>query len=120
MKKPKAIAILFSSALLILCMLAPMEAIAEYRAYQYLVFDKVTPNGAQPRGLITSTLDPRTYIAYNGGNGLVNVDLLRTWICPGHTGKKTICESPYGALPQIEDDQGRESSSLKLLEETLP
>ena len=72
---------------------------AEYRAYQYLVMNKVGPQDRSMASVVVSTLDPVTYISYNGGNGLVGVDLLRTWICPGYTGRKGICESPYSQLP---------------------
>lgn len=50
--------------------------------------------------MVTSTLDPVSYTAYNGGNSMLSVDLLRTWICPGYTGgSKATCDSPYGKLP---------------------
>lgn len=57
---------------------------------------KDSPNGH----LVTSTLDPVSYIAYNGGQELLAVDLLRTWICPGYTGgAKQTCKSPYEKIP---------------------
>ena len=57
---------------------------------------KDSPNGH----LVTSTLDPVSYIAYNGGQSLLAVDLLRTWICPGYTGEALqTCDSPYGKVP---------------------
>lgn len=69
----------------------------EYRAYQYIVksndpYAVATKARAQ---YIVSTLNPQMYKAYHGGPFLT-VDLLRTWICPGYTGKgQKICDHPY-------------------------
>lgn len=83
-----------------LALLISSSSLAEYRAYQYVVVNKI-PIVDQPKTtVITSTLDPQSYVAYHGGYGLVGVDLLRTWICPGYTGKREICPSPYASLPQ--------------------
>lgn len=83
-----------------LLFLSSLPAFGEYRAYQYAVVNKVVFSGQPKTALVTTTLDPRTYIAYHGGSGLVNVDLLRTWICPGHTGKRPVCPSPYARLSE--------------------
>ena len=70
---------------------------AEYRAYQYMVksndaYAVATKADAQ---YIVSTLNPQMFKSYHGGS-LVNVDLMRTWICPGYTGKHLpVCEHPY-------------------------
>jgi hypothetical protein len=70
---------------------------AEYRAYQYLVktndpYAVATKAKAQ---YIVSTLNPQMYKSYHGGS-FVSVDLLRTWICPGYTGRgQKICDHPY-------------------------
>ena len=73
---------------------------AEYRVYQYVVKNKVNIKDAPNSHLIISTLNPTTYIAYNGGSNLINVDLLRTWTCSGNTGQRLkTCDSPYGRLP---------------------
>lgn len=73
------------------------EAKAEYRAYQYLVKSNdpyAVTTGAQAQYLV-STLNPQMYKSYHGGNSL-SVDLLRTWICPGYTGRhQKICDHPY-------------------------
>ena len=72
---------------------------AEYRVYQYIVKNNIENESSTKTNLITSTLDPTTYQAYNGGSNLVAVDLLRTWICPGNTGQfKQTCDSPYKKL----------------------
>lgn len=80
-----------------LILLFTAVARAEYRAYQYLVrttdpYAVATKAQAQ---YIVSTLNPSMYRSYHGGS-FVSVDLLRTWICPGYTGKgKKICDHPY-------------------------
>ena len=71
---------------------------AEYRAYQYVVQDKIQDPNIVERGLIVSTLDPVSYLAYNGGADMINVELIRTWKCPGDTSLKNICSSPYKKL----------------------
>ena len=76
------------------------SAFAEYRAYQYIVNNEVKVQDSPNGHFVVSTLDPVSFLAYNGGSVLINVDLLRTWICPGHTGyNNSICDSPYGKVP---------------------
>lgn len=74
-----------------------VSAHAEYRAYQYLVKTRdpyATATKADAR-YIVSTLNPQNYQRYNGGS-FISVDLLRTWICPGYTGRGTEpCDHPY-------------------------
>lgn len=69
----------------------------EYRVYQYSVKNKINTSKDQPNAkFLLSTLNPVSYLAYNGGSTLITVDLLRTWICPGHTGNRIdFCPSPY-------------------------
>lgn len=89
MKKILCLILLFISEL----------ALAEYRVYQYYVRPKrpLFPNAKAY--LITSSLDPVAYKSYHGGEESLVVDLLRTWICPGYTGKnKDYCPSPYAKL----------------------
>lgn len=70
---------------------------AEYRAYQYMVkttdpFAVATKARSQ---YLVSTLNPQMYKSYHGGS-FVTIDLLRTWICPGYTGKgQNVCDHPY-------------------------
>lgn len=67
--------------------------------YQYLVKNKISdPQDQKPGTIKTSTFDPVSYIAFHGGASLISVDLLRTWQCPGHTGGKSYCDSPYTKL----------------------
>lgn len=80
-----------------LTILATASAHAEYRAYQYIVksndqYAVATKANSQ---YIVSTLNPQMYQSYHGGSR-VSVDLLRTWICPGYTGKRQpVCDHPY-------------------------
>lgn len=64
---------------------------AEYRVYQYILKKPYQENVE----VINSTLDPVSYGAYNGGRLNLDYTYLKTWICPGHTGKKELCPSPY-------------------------
>jgi hypothetical protein len=74
-----------------------LSAHAEYRAYQYLVKTRdpyASATKADAR-YIVSTLNPQNYQRYHGGS-FITVDLLRTWICPGYTGRGTEpCDHPY-------------------------
>lgn len=88
---------MIKSLLFVSILLLPLSAIAEYRAYQYLVksndpYAVATRSQAQ---YIVSTLSPQTYKSYHGGS-FITVDLLRTWMCPGYTGKgQKVCDHPY-------------------------
>lgn len=103
MKKSFCFALLFFS----------FQSFAEYRVYQYYVSSRLKMPEDQKPYLITSTLDPTSYLAYNGGEKSIKIDLLRTWNCPGHTGeKKPICPAPSEILedqlnPQVNpQDEG--------------
>ncbi|OFZ26817.1 MAG: hypothetical protein A2381_06660 [Bdellovibrionales bacterium RIFOXYB1_FULL_37_110] len=67
---------------------------AEYRAYQYYVTSKYSFPQKTQSYLVTSTLTPDAYISYHGGNDVIALDLVQTWMCLGHTGQKLICPSP--------------------------
>lgn len=72
-----------------------MVAMAEYRVYQYIVKSKRGAPHPEKGYIVTSTLDPVSYVAYHGGDTSIKVDLLRTWMCKGYTGAgKPLCESP--------------------------
>jgi len=74
-----------------------LPALAEYRAYQYLVKsnDPYAVANRAPAQYIVSTLNPQNFKSFHGGS-FVSVDLLRTWICPGYTGSRlTVCPHPY-------------------------
>ena len=80
----------------LLLILIMETAKAEYRVYQYSIkYKKLYEVDIKPY-LVTSTLDPVSYVAYHGGAQTVSVDLLRTWTCKGYTGQlKNYCPSPY-------------------------
>lgn len=84
--------------LLFLTILLSFQVQAEYRVYQYVVKNKVVVIDSPKSHMVTSTLDPVSYLSYNGGSSLISIDLLRTWMCPGNTSKKDICPSPYDQL----------------------
>lgn len=88
--------------ILILMIIMSFSASAEYRVYQYIVSNKIqTTSDAPKSNIVLSSLNPVSFISYHGGKGLVNVDLVRTWMCSGYTGdNKKYCQSPYGELPQ--------------------
>ena len=69
--------------------------LAEYRLYQYYVSSPTTQKVRHPTVLVTSALDPVSYAAFHGGPSQMEINLLRTWICPGYTGTRPYCPSPY-------------------------
>jgi hypothetical protein len=72
---------------------------AEYRVYQYIVQNKIKTNDEPAGKIMLSSLDPVSFGSYHGGHDLVEVELLRTWICPGYTGEsRDYCASPYERL----------------------
>lgn len=79
-----------------------LTSYAEYRVYQYYVSSKNPTAEALPE-IITSSLDPVSYLAYHGGTNAITIIPLRSWICPGYTGEKLeYCASPYKVIgPQV-------------------
>jgi hypothetical protein len=72
-----------------------VPANAEYRVYQYFVKSTYPKTEDQKAYIITSTLDPISYQAYHGGKDVIKIDLVRSWICLGHTGqKRETCPPP--------------------------
>jgi hypothetical protein len=86
----------FIKLLLLLATIFAHTAIhAEYRVYQYYVKSKLQQPIDTNSYLVTSTLDPVSYLSYHGGNSSIRVDLLRSWMCKGHTGNhRTPCSGP--------------------------
>ncbi len=72
------------------------SASAEYRVYQYYIKPKTQNLNGETARLVTSTLDPISYAAYNGGSLSLEVNLLRTWQCFGNTSKKYLCSMSEG------------------------
>ena len=81
--------------ILLISLFFSFSANAEYRVYQYYVKSKLKLPTDKSGYLVTSTLDPVSYISYHGGNTSLKVDLLRSWMCVGHTGgQKKLCPGP--------------------------
>ena len=79
--------------------LMSFSVFAEYRVYQYFVKSKLSLIQDSNAYVVTSSLDPQGYVSYHGGEEVIAVDLLRTWMCPGYTGNRTpYCDSPYKKL----------------------
>lgn len=83
-----------STKLIFLILLISTQAIAEYRVYQYSIDYLDTNNQIEKNVIISTTLNKTAYKTYYGINQQ-NIQLLRTWICPGNTSQKLICLSPY-------------------------
>ena len=84
------------SASLFVLILISWPTWAEYRVYQYYVRSKVLNLTPSHETLITSTLDPKTYVAYHGGRDSIEINLLRSWMCMGNTSKKPVCTISEG------------------------
>ena len=69
-------------ALTILLSLISPFTNAEYRVYQYWVKTK----SREKAELITTSLDPKAYLAYYGNEKETSINLMRSWICYGDTG----------------------------------
>ena len=82
---------------------------AEYRVYQYYVKSRFSLPQDKNSYIVTSTLDPVSYVAYHGGYDSLKVDLLRSWTCVGHTGAgKELCEPVLESFNEQERlNQGR-------------
>jgi hypothetical protein len=76
-------------------LLGTQSAFSEYRVYQYYVKSAYSSPKDKTQYLVTSSLDPVTYVTYHGGSDTIEVDLLRTWTCEGYTGSSNeLCDSP--------------------------
>jgi len=71
---------------------------AEYRVYQYVIKAR-SPFSINQKGyMVTSTLDPQSYLSYHGGPSTLKLDLIRSWMCRGNTSKQEYCESPHSKM----------------------
>lgn len=80
-------------------LLLTQSSYSDIRIYQYLVVNKNNDQKLGKQNIITSSLDPIAYISYHGGKRNIEVDLLRTWMCFGHTAQAKHCPSPYATIP---------------------
>lgn len=68
---------------------------AEYRVYVYQVQSRFPSDFQSKPHIVTSTLDPVSYLSYHGGETSIAVDLMRSWTCVGHTGgMQDYCKGP--------------------------
>lgn len=77
--------------IIIIFSILPPTLFAEYRVYQYYAHSKINNITNPPYEIVTSTLDPKSYIAYHGGAESVEINLLRSWMCLGNTSKEEVC-----------------------------
>jgi hypothetical protein len=77
--------------LIIFSSISSFSVLAEYRVYQYYAHSKIQNLTNAPYEVVTSTLDPKSYLAYHGGREAVEVNLLRSWMCVGNTRKQELC-----------------------------
>lgn len=83
----------------ILSLMVTSAAVAEYRVYQYYVRAKEPLPQDKDAYLVTSTLNPTSYVSYHGGNESIEVELLRSWMCKGHTGEsQQFCDAPFDSV----------------------
>lgn len=88
-------------------MISATSALAEYRVYQYFVKSRLNIKKDQKAYAVTSTLDPVSYLAYHGGGSSIQIDLVRTWLCPGHTGMfRDICDGPLEKFSKLQVESG--------------
>lgn len=77
-----------------------INIISEYRVFLYKVQNKISSKETSESQIITSTLSPKSYLSYHGGSQSISINLLKTWMCKGHTGLNPICISPFESLPK--------------------
>ena len=89
--------------LLLLPLIMALPVKGEYRVYQYYVKSKVPTIRDVKAYVVTSTLDPVSYVAYHGGSTAIKIDQLKSWMCKGDTSKKTVCKAPFDQLAQEDE-----------------
>jgi len=85
-----------AQAVALFMILNSSQAFCEYRVYQYYVRPKLQNIVQVSAELVTSTLDPISYVAYHGGRESIEVNLLRSWQCFGNTSKEPVCTISEG------------------------
>ena len=89
--------------LIFLLLALGLNAHAEYRAFELVIFNQTT---GQERVLI-STLDPKQFRAYHPVKYDETVTYHATWMCRGNTAGKTICARPEGKAPMTQPPVAR-------------
>ena len=83
----------------ILFFLLSSTAVAEYRAYELEVFDRIANTS---RKLITS-FSPSDFIQVNGGPQRIGIIIRASWICYGDTSLyKKVCRIPKAINPRFQ------------------
>ena len=85
--------IMIKRGFVLLFFLISPSRFSEYRVYQYSIKNLNSPLKDRKGYMITSTLDPISFLAYHGGPRSLSLDLMRTWMCFGSTAQKKICPS---------------------------
>ncbi len=81
--------------LALLALISTPAVQAEYRVYQYQVSSRFPTEYQSKPHIVTSTLDPVSYLSYHGGETSIKIDLMRSWTCHGHTGgMQEVCLGP--------------------------
>ena len=66
---------------------------SENRNYQYAIINKhFTNKGQRKTNIIIETLPPTAYTSKHGIENSTGEILLRTWLCPGVTGRLKTCK----------------------------
>ncbi|MBI3992114.1 MAG: hypothetical protein HY342_02480 [Candidatus Lambdaproteobacteria bacterium] len=81
-------------------------ALAEYRAYELEVIDKVecklNERKTCERFRLNTAMAPDTYARMHGGNVRIGVQLMATWMCYGDTSYyKPVCPRPPARKPRF-------------------
>ena len=83
-----------------------MSAFGEYRVYQFYVKPVYQIQKDEKSYIVTTTMNPTTYLTYHGGRTSISIDLLRTWTCKGYTGlRKELCKSPSRQVANIINEE---------------
>ena len=83
----------------LLFLLSANSVLAEYRAYELEVFDRIAKTS---RRLITS-FSPSDFIQVNGGPQRTGVIIRASWICYGDTSlHKKVCPQPKAINPRFQ------------------
>jgi len=73
---------------------------AEYRVFQYYVKSKYELPYENKAYLVTSSLDPVSYVSYHGGDDAISAHLIKTWTCKGNTAGEDYCPSPFESMDE--------------------
>lgn len=65
-----------------------------YRLYQLRIrhYDQLAKK--KINRVVLTTMDPVQYEGFHGGPGVMKVEFLDTWYCPGDTSHKKVCNKP--------------------------